>query len=98
MFPQTVKAEEALALGLAHRVLPGTELMDEARAFARQLAEGPTVAYGAIKAAVAFGAGHTLVETLAKEEELQTLAGDSADHMIAVEAFLAKEPPRFTGR
>ncbi|MEY9871907.1 2-(1,2-epoxy-1,2-dihydrophenyl)acetyl-CoA isomerase [Streptacidiphilus sp. MAP12-33] len=97
MFPQTVKAEEALALGLAHRVLPGAELADEARAFARQLAEGPTVAYGAIKAAVAFGAGHTLLETLAKEEELQTLAGESADHTIAVEAFLAKEAPRFTG-
>jgi 2-(1,2-epoxy-1,2-dihydrophenyl)acetyl-CoA isomerase len=38
------------------------------------------------------------VETLAKEEELQTLAGESADHQIAVEAFLAKEAPRFTGR
>ena len=39
-----------------------------------------------------------LVETLAKEEELQTLAGESADHTIAVDAFLAKETPRFTGR
>jgi 2-(1,2-epoxy-1,2-dihydrophenyl)acetyl-CoA isomerase len=97
MFPQTVKAEEALALGLAHRVVPGTELADEARAFARTLAEGPTVAYGAIKASLAFGASHSLVDTLAKEDELQNFAGASADHWIAVQAFLTKETPRFTG-
>ncbi|MBF9067643.1 enoyl-CoA hydratase-related protein [Streptacidiphilus fuscans] len=97
MFPQTVKAERALALGLTNRVVPGAELASEARTFARGLADGPTVAYGAIKSSLAYGASHSLVETLAKEDELQTLAGASADHWIAVQAFLAKEKPRFTG-
>ncbi|MEZ0066139.1 2-(1,2-epoxy-1,2-dihydrophenyl)acetyl-CoA isomerase [Streptacidiphilus sp. MAP12-20] len=98
MFPQTVKAEQALALGLTHRVVPGSELAETARAFARGLADGPTVAFGAIKASLAYGASHSLVETLAKEDELQTMAGAAADHRIAVQAFLAKEKPRFTGR
>ena len=97
MFPQTVKAAEALALGLAHRVVPGAELAQTALEFARTLAEGPTVAYGAIKESLAYGASHSLVETLAKEDELQTRAGAAADHWIAVQAFLAKEKPRYTG-
>lgn len=97
MFPQTIKAEQALTLGLTNRVVPSAELATEARAFARTLADGPTVAYGAIKSSLAYGASHSLVEALAKEDELQTLAGASADHWIAVQAFLAKEKPRFTG-
>ncbi|MFC5908463.1 enoyl-CoA hydratase-related protein [Streptacidiphilus monticola] len=97
MFPQTVKADAALQLGLAHQVLPAGELAEAARAFARRLAEGPTVAYGAIKRSLAYGASHSLVETLAVEDELQTLAGESADHSIAVEAFVNKSTPRFTG-
>ncbi|MFI9270527.1 enoyl-CoA hydratase-related protein [Kitasatospora sp. NPDC052896] len=98
MFPRTVKAPEALALGLATRVVPAAELADTAREFARQLAHGPTVAYGAIKAALDFGASHTLDETLDKEDELQNLAGASEDHRIAVRAFVSKEKPVYLGR
>lgn len=98
MFPQTVPAAEALALGLAHRVVPGAELAATALAFARTLAEGPTVAYGAIKESLAYAASHSLLETLEKEDELQTLAGASADHWIAVQAFVAKEKPKYLGR
>jgi 2-(1,2-epoxy-1,2-dihydrophenyl)acetyl-CoA isomerase len=98
MLPRTVRAEEALTLGLATKVLPAAQLAAEAREFAVKLAAGPTVAYGAIKASLLFGASAGLVETLAKEDELQTMAGASADHAIAVDAFLKKEPPGFVGR
>jgi 2-(1,2-epoxy-1,2-dihydrophenyl)acetyl-CoA isomerase len=98
MFPQTVPAADALALGLAHRVVPAAELAETARAFAATLAAGPTVAFGAIKESLAFGAGHTLVETLGKEDELQTRAGAAEDHWIAVQAFVAKEAPKYVGR
>lgn len=97
MLPRTLRAEEALALGLATQVVPAAELAAEARAFATRLAAGPTVAYGAIKESLLYGAGHGLVDTLAKEDELQTRAGSAADHTIAVEAFLAKQPPRYVG-
>jgi len=98
MLPRTVKAAEALGLGLATRVVPAAELAATAREFARQLAEGPTVAYGAIKESLAYGASHSLSELLDKEDELQTLAGESEDHRIAVNAFIAKEKPQYLGR
>ncbi|WP_354642197.1 enoyl-CoA hydratase/isomerase family protein [Kitasatospora camelliae] len=98
MLPRTVKAPEALTLGLATRVVPTAELAGAAREFAKELAEGPTVAYGAIKESLAYGASHSLSELLDKEDELQTLAGTSEDHRIAVRAFIAKEKPVYLGR
>lgn len=98
LFPRSVKADEALALGLVQRVVSGAELPDVARELARQLAEGPTASYAAIKESLAYGSDHSLEQTLEKEAELQVRAGASADHRIAVEAFVAKEKPRFTGR
>ncbi|WP_405019103.1 enoyl-CoA hydratase-related protein [Kitasatospora sp. NBC_00070] len=98
MFPRTVKAAEAAQLGLATKVVPSAELATTAREFAQRLAQGPTVALGAIKTALAYGATHTLSELLDKEDELQTLAGASEDHRIAVNAFVAKEQPVYLGR
>ncbi|MDT0377991.1 enoyl-CoA hydratase-related protein [Streptomyces sp. DSM 42041] len=98
LFPRSVKAPEALELGLANRVVPAAELADEARAVARKLAEGPTAAYAAIKESLAYGAEHSLAETLEKEAELQIRSGGTEDHTIAVEAFVAKETPRYVGR
>ncbi|MGI5349019.1 enoyl-CoA hydratase-related protein [Streptomyces sp. CA-250714] len=97
LFPRSVKADEALELGLASRVVPAAELAAEAEAVARKLAQGPTAAYAALKESLAYGASHSLAETLGKESELQVRLGDSADHRIAVEAFVKKEQPRFTG-
>ncbi|MGW2186303.1 enoyl-CoA hydratase, partial [Streptomyces sp. NPDC001719] len=62
------------------------------------LAEGPTAAYAALKESLAYGADHSLAQSLAKEDELQGRAGASEDHRIAVDAFLKKEKPRFVGR
>ncbi|MEU9077228.1 enoyl-CoA hydratase-related protein [Kitasatospora sp. NPDC004745] len=98
MLPRTVKATEAMELGLATKVVPAEELAATARVFARELAEGPTVAYGAVKESLAYGAAHSLDELLDKEDELQTLAGESEDHRIAVRAFIAKEKPTYLGR
>jgi 2-(1,2-epoxy-1,2-dihydrophenyl)acetyl-CoA isomerase len=98
MLPRTVKAAEALELGLATRVVPADELAQTALELARRLADGPTVALAALKESVAYGASHSLIETLAKEDELQLRAGSSADHRIAVAAFVDKAKPVFTGR
>lgn len=98
LFPRNVKAQEAYELGIANRVVPAAELRAEAEGVARALAEGPTVAYAALKEAVAFGFSHSLAETLEKEDELQTRAGASEDHTIAVQAFVNKEKPKYLGR
>jgi 2-(1,2-epoxy-1,2-dihydrophenyl)acetyl-CoA isomerase len=98
LMPRTVHAEEALALGLATRVVPADELADVVAELAGTLGAGPTLAYGSIRRAVAYSAGHTLTESLAREGEYMSLTGASEDHAAAVSAFLAKESPVFTGR
>ncbi|MER6060433.1 enoyl-CoA hydratase-related protein [Streptomyces sp. NPDC001792] len=98
LFPRSISAQDALELGIANRVVPAAELRAEAEKTARALAEGPTVAYAAIKEAVSYGLTHPLAETLEKEDELQTRAGQSEDHAIAVQAFVNKEKPKYLGR
>ena len=98
LMPRTIKAEEALALGLVTEVVPDEQLADRAREVAHRLAAGPTVAYGALRRAVAFSASHPLEESLANESRLMTLTGETADHAEAVAAFLEKRSPSFTGR
>ncbi|MEU3302879.1 MULTISPECIES: 2-cyclohexenylcarbonyl CoA isomerase [unclassified Streptomyces] len=98
LFPRSITAQEAYELGLVNKLVPADDLAAEAAAVARALAEGPTLAYAAIKESLAYGSGHTLAETLDKEDELQTRAGASEDHEIAVRAFIAKEKPQYLGR
>ena len=98
LMPRTVRAEEALAIGLATKVVPAAELAGAVAELAATLAAGPTLAYGSIRRAVAFSAGHPLGESLAQEAEYMALTGGSEDHAAAVGAFLAKEQPTFTGR
>lgn len=98
LFPRSISAQDALELGIANRLVPAAELRAEGEKVARALAEGPTVAYAAIKEAVSYGMTHSLAETLEKEDELQTRAGQSEDHTIAVQAFVNKEKPKYLGR
>lgn len=98
LMPRTIGSGEALALGLAGEVVPDTELAGRVTEVAARLAAGPTVAYGAIRQAVAYGLAHDLEASLAKEAQLMALTGSTADHAAAVEAFLVKQPPEFRGR
>ncbi len=97
-FPRTVGSEEALELGLATRVVPADALAEEVRLLARQLAAGPTVAFGAIRRSVGYSAGHDLVSSLGVEAEMMAMTGATEDHRNAVDAFIAKEKPLFEGR
>jgi 2-(1,2-epoxy-1,2-dihydrophenyl)acetyl-CoA isomerase len=96
--PRTIRAEEALELGLVTRVVPADELAEVTAELTRRLASGPTQAYGAMRRAVAFSATHDLGSSLAHEAELMTTTGGTEDHRNAVASFLAKERPRFEGR
>ena len=98
LLPSTVPAERALELGLATEVVEAPAVLPTATALAARLAAGPTVAYGAIRRALAFSAGHGIEESLEFEGEMMALTGSTADHRGAVAAFLAKEKPAFEGR
>ena len=95
---QPFTSERALEIGLLNELVAPEEVLPRATELARLLAAGPTAAYACVKESIAFGDSHTLVETLAKEDELQTRAGKTADHANAVRSFLAKQPPVFEGR
>jgi 2-(1,2-epoxy-1,2-dihydrophenyl)acetyl-CoA isomerase len=97
-FPRTVKAEESLELGLATTVVPAAELDAQVRQLSRRLADGPTVAFGAIRRAVTFSAGHGFEEALGFEAQMMALTGATVDHQNAVAAFVAKQQPSFEGR
>jgi len=97
-FPRTVKAAEALQLGLATSVVPADDLAGAVAELARRLATGPTVALGAIRRSVAYAAGHTLTEALELESAMMQKSGATSDHSAAVAAFVAKQQPVFEGR
>jgi 2-(1,2-epoxy-1,2-dihydrophenyl)acetyl-CoA isomerase len=98
LLPRTIGAAEALDLGLATEVVPDADLADRVREVSQRLAAGPTVAYGAVRRAIAYSLAHPLAESLTHEGELMSLTGATADHKAAVAAFLAKEKPTFQGR
>ncbi|SFP68784.1 Enoyl-CoA hydratase [Geodermatophilus dictyosporus] len=98
LLPDPFPAETALQWGLVHRVVDAAEVVGEARALAERLASGPTAAYRAVKTVLATAATDGLEGTLALEARLQDELGRTTDHSEAVEAFLAKRTPRFTGR
>jgi 2-(1,2-epoxy-1,2-dihydrophenyl)acetyl-CoA isomerase len=98
MLAEPVDAPTALALGLVTSVVPDEELPAAVDAFARRLADGPTLAYAAIKEGLQFAAAHALSEALEREADLQARLGDSADHRSATQAFVARQAPVYQGR
>ena len=96
--PGTITAAEALDLGLATQVVGNDILLATADGLAGRLAQGPTVAFGAIRRALAFSAGHGLDESLQFEADLMASTGMTRDHSNAVRSFLGKQPPTFHGR
>lgn len=96
-FPRTLGAEEALSLGLANRVVSEAEFASTVHDLARRLADGPTLAFGAMRRSVSFAAEHHFTESLAFEAQRMAETGESFDHSEAVDAFLSKRAARFTG-
>ena len=91
-----VKAAQALELGLVTQVVEGDDADAAAEEFARALANGPTGSYREIKALLADSA--ELLAIADRESGAQKRLVTSEDHAEAVDAFLNKRTPKFTGR
>jgi 2-(1,2-epoxy-1,2-dihydrophenyl)acetyl-CoA isomerase len=98
MLGDPIGAADAERFGLVNRVVPDDRLMDEARAMATRLAEGPTRALAATRRIMRFGAVNSLRDTLEFEADLQAQLGLTADHTEGVTAFLEKRQATFEGR
>ncbi|RKS73147.1 2-(1,2-epoxy-1,2-dihydrophenyl)acetyl-CoA isomerase [Actinomadura pelletieri DSM 43383] len=88
---------EAVRWGIAGDVVEADRVVPDATKLARELAAGPTTAYAEAKRALADAWSRPLPEVLAAEAAAQRRAGATDDHAGAVEAFLAKRSPEFTG-
>jgi enoyl-CoA hydratase len=95
-----VRADEALAIGLADEVVSNETLLDRALALAAEIARGALVAQAIVKKAVDDGLSTSLSEGLLLERRAFVESFRSDDSRIGVESFLANGPgqARFTGQ
>jgi 2-(1,2-epoxy-1,2-dihydrophenyl)acetyl-CoA isomerase len=94
---EKLPAETALAWGLVNRVCDDDKLMDEARALALNLANGPTVALKMIRELYWQSPENSFEDQLNMECRSQMAAARTADNKEGVLAFLEKRPARFRG-
>jgi 2-(1,2-epoxy-1,2-dihydrophenyl)acetyl-CoA isomerase len=94
---ESLTAEQALAYGLVHRVVPDDELAEAAATEASRLAQGPTRAFALTKQAFNRGVLADLEDCLELEAGLQASAVGTSDAREGVKAYLEKRPPHFRG-
>ena len=98
MTGEMIDAAEAYRIGLANRVVPGTELLATADAMLRQmLANGPLALSSCIEAVVR-GTETSLEDGLNLEANHFALLAGSQDMAEGTKAFLEKRAPAFVGR
>ena len=95
-----VGADEALAMGLVDRVAEPDAVLDEALAWAGELASGAVVAQGLAKAAIDRGLEGTLAAGLDLEQQLFVEVFGTEDASTGVRSFLEHGPGHatFSGR
>lgn len=97
MLSPLLTADDALRIGLLHRVYPAERLEAESAAFVAALAGGPTVALGYIKHNVNLAAHSDLRSSIDAEALHQIRCMGTADHAEAARSFVEKRAPRFVG-
>ena len=95
-----VKAEEALAIGLADRVVPAEQVYDEAVAWARQFVGAASYAVRAAKEAIDRGLEVDLDTGLEIERQQFAALFATEDRTIGMQSFVENGPGKaqFTGR
>jgi 2-(1,2-epoxy-1,2-dihydrophenyl)acetyl-CoA isomerase len=98
MLGRRVSAEEALDWGMIYQVSEDQDLMANAMSIATKLAKGPTKSLALIRHQVRSSYENTLTEQLQVERQDQLKAGQTADFVEGVSAFLQKRHPVFQGK
>ncbi len=98
LFAEPVSARQASDWGMIWEAVADDAFEAHWKARARHLADGPTVAYGAVKEALRSSFQNTLEAQLTLEARLQGTAGKTRDFKEGVVAFTEKRKARFEGR
>ena len=94
---RSLTAAEAHAWGLVTRVVPDAEFRGAVDALARELAQGPTRAFGAAKRLFHQSTWESLETQMELEAQAIAASGRTRDFGDAVAAFANKKPPVFRG-
>ena len=92
-----IDAKTALEWGLVNRVVSAEQLLPEAMELARRIARNPAHAIRMTKQLLKESERQSLASLLELSAGLQSIAHYTRDHAEAVNAFLEKRPPVFTG-
>ena len=95
---QPISAQQAMDIGLVNQVFPAAELDQSTLELADRLAQGPTVAYGRVKALFDNSWDASLASQLDAETEYISNITMTADFQEGIKAFAEKRSPRFQGR
>lgn len=95
LFGQMFTAEDGIAWGIGGETVEVDLVLERSIALARQLAQGPTVAFAESKRLILEGSGSGIEAALEAEAVAQVRCGATADHVGAVYAFLDREKPTF---
>jgi enoyl-CoA hydratase/3-hydroxyacyl-CoA dehydrogenase len=98
MLGSRLKADEALRIGLVHRVVHFDKLREEVSAIAKKLSDGPPIAMKYVKHATNFGTQVPLEVGLRLEAALFALSASTEDSKEGVEALFSKRKPEFKGK
>jgi 2-(1,2-epoxy-1,2-dihydrophenyl)acetyl-CoA isomerase len=98
MLAEKLPAETALSWGLINRVFDDAALMDEALAFAKKLADGPTQSLATIRRLYWESPHNSFEAQIDLERQSQQRVGKTEDFMEGVSAFLQKRPAKFKGK
>jgi enoyl-CoA hydratase/carnithine racemase len=91
-------AERALEIGYVYKVVPHDSLMEEARAYAQRLAEGPPIAIQLAKRLVYRSLNLPFPEALEAAQAAMTIVQSTEDSLEGPRAFREKRRPDFQGR
>jgi 2-(1,2-epoxy-1,2-dihydrophenyl)acetyl-CoA isomerase len=95
---RTLDARTAEEWGVVTEILPITNFREVAIGFAREIAQGPTLAYRQAKHRLAEGWDQPLDEYLVEQRRVIADLGASRDFEEGVRAFLERREPQFRGK
>jgi 2-(1,2-epoxy-1,2-dihydrophenyl)acetyl-CoA isomerase len=94
----TLSAAQALDWGLVNRVYPDAEFAASVAKLARELASGPTLAFGRGKELFHASTLNPIETQMELEAQMIAASGATEDFKNAIAAFVAKQKPKFVGR